>query len=60
MEIDGTIYIEGNTRRLWTYVYDMYGNLWYKRQYDRNWITLPGPMVYIVKVGNTIRKVMVY
>ena len=60
VEIDGTIYIEGNTRRLWTYVYDMYGNLWYKRQYDRNWITLPGPMVYIVKVGNTIRKVMVY
>ncbi len=60
VEIDGTIYIEGNTRRLWTYVYDMYGNLWYKRQYDRNWITLPGPMVYIVRVGNTIRKVMVY
>ena len=60
VEIDGTIYIEGNTRRLWTYVYDMYGNLWYRRQYDRNWITLPGPMVYIVKVGNTIRKVMVY
>jgi hypothetical protein len=60
VEIDGTIYIEGNTRRLWTYVYDMYGNLWYRRQYDRNWITLPGPMVYIVRVGNTIRKVMVY
>ncbi len=60
VEIDGTIYIEGNTRRLWTYVYDMYGNLWYRRQYDRNWITLPGPMVYIVRVGSTIRKVMVY
>ena len=57
---DGTIYIEGNTRGLWTYVYDVYGNLWYKRMYDRNWISLPGPMMYIVKVGDTVRKVMVY
>ena len=59
VELDGTIYIEGDTRWLWTYVYDVYGNLWYKRMCDRNWISLPGPMVYIVKVGNTVRKVIV-
>ena len=59
--IDGTIYIEGDTRGLWTYVYDVYGNLWYKRQYDRNWISeLPGQRMYIVKVGNTVRKVILY
>lgn len=58
--VDGTIYIEGNTRGLWTYVYDVYGTLWYKRQYDRNWITLPDMGVYIVKVGDTVRKVMIY
>ena len=59
--VDGTIYIEGDTRGLWTYVYDVYGNLWYKRMYDRNWISdLPGQRVYIVKVGNTVRKVIIY
>ena len=58
--VDGTIYIEGNTRRLWTYIYDAYGILWYKRQYDRNWISLPEQGVYIVKVGDTVRKVIVY
>lgn len=57
--LDGTIYIEGETRGLWTYIYDVYGNLWYKRMYDRNWINLPGPRVYIVKVGDTVRKVMI-
>lgn len=60
VEVDGTIYIEGDTRGLWTYIYDVYGNLWYKRQYDRNWITLPGQRIYIVKVGDTVRKVIVY
>lgn len=58
--VDGTIYIEGDTRRLWTYIYDAYGILWYKRQYDRNWINLPEQGVYIVKVGDTVRKVIVY
>ena len=58
--LDGTVYIEGDTRRLWTYIYDAYGILWYKRQYDRNWISLPEQGVYIVKVGDTVRKVIVY
>lgn len=59
--VDGTIYIDGNTKGLWTYVYDVYGNLWYKRMYDRNWISdLPNQRVYIVKVGNTVRKVIIY
>ena len=60
MVVDGTIYIEGDTRRLWTDIYDAYGILWYKRQYDRNWINLPEQGVYIVKVGDTVRKVIVY
>ena len=58
--VDGTIYIEGDTRGLWTYIYDVYGTLWYKRQYDRNWITMTEPGVYIVKVGDTVRKVILY
>ena len=56
--IDGTITIQGDTRGLWTYIYDVYGNLWYKRQSGRNCISLPGPRVYIVRVGDTVRKVM--
>ena len=58
--VDGTIYIEGDTRGLWNYIYDVYGTLWYKRQYDRNWITMTEPGVYIVKVGDTVRKVILY
>ena len=56
--LDGTIYIQGDTRGMWTYIYDVYGNLWYKRPAGSNWISLPGQRVYIVKVGNTVRKVI--
>ena len=56
--LDGTIYIQGDTRGMWTYIYDVYGNLWYKRPAGRNWISLPGPRVYIVKVGDYVRKVI--
>ena len=55
--LDGTIYINGDTHGLWTFIYDVYGNLWYERPAVNNWISLPGKRVYVVKVGNTIRKV---
>ena len=55
--IDGTIYIGGDTHGLWTFIYDVYGNLWYERPAVNNWISLPGPRVYIVRVGKTVRKV---
>ena len=55
--LDGTIYIEGDTHGLWTFIYDVYGNLWFERPAVRNWISLPGQRVYVVKVGNTVRKV---
>ena len=57
--IDGTIYIQGDTHGLWIFIYDVYGNLWYERPAVNNWISLPGPRVYIVRVGNTVRKVLV-
>ena len=56
--LDGTIYIEGDTHGLWTFIYDVYGNLWYERPAVNNWISLPGPRVYIVRVGDIVRKVM--
>ena len=55
--LDGTIYINGDTRGMWTFIYDVYGNLWYQRPSVNKWISLPGPRVYIVKVGDTVRKV---
>ena len=55
--LDGTIYIQGDTHGLWTFIYDVYGNLWYERPAVNNWISLPGPRVYIVKVGDVVRKV---
>ena len=55
--LDGTIYIQGDTHGLWTFIYDVYGNLWYERPAVNNWISLPGPRVYIVKVGDMVRKV---
>ena len=54
--IDGTIYIGGDTHGLWTFIYDVYGNLWYERPAVNNCINLPGQRVYIVKVGDTVRK----
>ena len=55
--LDGTIYIQGDTHGYWTFIYDVYGNLWYERPAVNNWISLPGHRVYIVKVGKTVRKV---
>ena len=59
LALDGTIYIDGDTHGMWTFIYDVYGNLWYERPAVNNWISLPGPRVYIVRVGNTVRKVFV-
>ena len=56
--IDGTIHIQGDTHGLWTFIYDVYGNLWYERPAVNNCINLPDKRVYIVKVGDTIRKVL--
>lgn len=55
--LDGTIHIEGDTHGLWTFIYDVYGNLWYERPAVNNSISLPGQRVYIVRVGKTVRKV---
>jgi len=55
--LDGTIYIEGDTHGMWTFIYDVYGNLWYERPAVNNWISLPGPRIYIVRVGDYTRKV---
>ena len=57
--LDGTIYIGGDTHGMWTFIYDVYGNLWYERPAVNNWISLPGPRVYIVRVGKTVRKVFI-
>ena len=42
---------------MWTFIYDVYGNLWYERPAVNNWISLPGQRVYIVRVGEYIRKI---
>ena len=55
--IDGSIHIKGDTYGKWIFIYDVYGNLWYERPSLSNWISLPGPRIYIVKVGDTVRKV---
>ena len=57
---DGTIYIEGDTHGLWTFIYDVYGNLWYERPAVNNSINLPDHRVYIVKVGDTVRKLLLH
>jgi len=54
--VDGTIHIGGDTHGMWTFIYDVYGNLWYERPAVNNWISLPGQRVYIVMVGNKVRK----
>jgi len=54
--LDGTIHIYGDTHGMWTFVYDVYGNLWYERPSVNNSINLPGQRVYIVRVGDMVRK----
>lgn len=56
--VDGTIYIDGDTHGMMTFIYDVYGNLWYERPAVNNCISLPGKRVYVVRVGDVIRKVL--
>lgn len=56
--LDGMIYIKGDTHGLRMDVFDMYGHEWYCRSAVQNWIGLPGQRIYIVRVGNTVRKVL--
>ena len=53
----GAVRIDGDTRGKMILIYDVYGNLWYEHPASTNWISLPGPRLYIVRVGNTARKV---
>lgn len=56
----GTIYIYGDTYKRWTYVWDMNGRLYYQRiSSDAQVIDLPRNRVYIVKVGNYVKKIFV-
>ena len=56
--LDGSIYVGGDTHGMWTRIYDVYGTLWYDRPTYNSRISLPGQRVYIVRVGNTTRKVL--
>ena len=58
MAINGSIEV-GDTHGQWVYVYDVYGTLWYKSPAAPYGVSLPGPRVYIVRVGKTVRKVFV-
>ena len=56
----GIIYIYGDTFKRWTYVWDMYGRLYYQRiSSDSQVIDLPRNRVYIVKVGNFVKKIFI-
>ena len=55
--VDGTIYIQGDTHGVPTFIYEVYGSMWYENAGGNNWISLPGTRVYIVKVGDIVRKV---
>lgn len=54
----GTIFISGDNYGTWTWVYDVYGNLYYERPSVCGEICdLPRGRVYIVRVGNYVTKV---
>ena len=56
----GTIYIYADTYMKWTCVWDMSGRLYYQRiSSDSQVIDLPRNRVYIVKVGNFVKKIFV-
>lgn len=56
----GTIYIYADTYKKWTCVWDMSGRLYYQRiSSDAQVIDLPRNRVYIVKVGNYVKKIFV-
>ncbi len=54
----GTIFIKGDNYGTWTWVYDVYGNLYYERPSVCGEICdLPRGRVYIVRVGNYVTKI---
>jgi len=54
----GTLYVYGDNYRRWIYVWDMNGRLYYQRiSSDAQIIDLPPHRVYIVRVGNYVKKV---
>ncbi len=56
----GIIYIYTDTYMKWTSVWDMSGRLYYQRiSSDSQVIDLPRNRVYIVKVGNYVKKIFV-
>lgn len=56
----GTLYVYGDNYRKWISVWDMSGRLYYKRiSSDAQVIDLPSNRVYIVKVGNYVKKIFV-
>lgn len=56
----GTIYIYTDTYMKWTSVWDMSGKLYYQRiSSDSQVIDLPRNRVYIVKVGNYVKKIFI-
>ena len=56
--INGFLHIDGNTSGLRATIYDVNGHLWYDRPVVNNWLSLPGQHIYIVRVGDTVRKVL--
>lgn len=57
--IDGVLHIDGDNHGTWTTIYDMYGRLYYERpSNDGQIITLHRNRVYIVIVGNYVKKIM--
>ena len=56
----GTLYIYGDNYRKWVSVWDMNGRLYYQRiSSDAQVIDLPRNRVYIVRVGNYVKKIFV-
>ena len=57
---EGTLYIYGDNYKKWVSVWDMNGRLYYKRiSSDSQVIDLPRNRVYVVKVGNYVKKIFI-
>lgn len=57
--LDGVLHIEGDNYGTWTTIYDLYGRLYYERpSVEGQVITLHRNRIYIVIVGNYVKKVM--
>ncbi len=55
----GVIYITGDNYGKWLWIHDVYGNLWLERPAcEGNVGFLPPGKVYIVRVGDTVKKVV--